>query len=96
MPLRMPEIKINSWPPISTTLLMNNSWVRMRKMEKASNTILWRACFPRHLKRPIIEMAEKKSPTIVAIQFGFFTGTARAEIPCPSLSQDTPGPLLFQ
>jgi hypothetical protein len=71
MPLRMPEIKMNSWPGISTTLFINNSWVRIRKIEKASNTIFWSACFDLHLTRPKIEMAEKKSPTNIAIRFGF-------------------------
>jgi len=67
MPLRTPEIKMNSCPPISTTLFMNSSWARIRKMEKASNTIFWSACFDLHLTRPKIEMAEKKSPTNIAI-----------------------------
>lgn len=67
----MPEIKMNSAPGISTTLFINNSWLRIRKMEKASNTIFWSACFDRHFIRPKIEMAEKKSPTNIAIRFGF-------------------------
>ena len=62
---------MNSWPGISTTLFINNSWVRIRKIEKASNTIFWSACFDLHLTRPKIEMAEKKSPTSIAIRSGF-------------------------
>gem|GEM_PF-1582136 len=72
----MPEIKMNSWPGISTTLFINNSWVRIRKMEKASNTIFWSACFDLHLTRPKIEMAEKKSPTSIAISPRYTTRPA--------------------
>jgi hypothetical protein len=67
----MPEIKMNSWPGISTTLFINNSWVRIRKIENASNTIFWSACFDLHLIRPKMEMVEKKSPTNIAIGLDF-------------------------
>ena len=67
----MPEMKMNSCPGISTTLFMNNSWVRIRKIEKASNMIFWSACFDLHLMRPRMDIAEKKSPTNIAIRFSF-------------------------
>jgi len=79
----MPEIKMNSGPGISTTLFINNSWLRIRKMENASNTIFWSACFDRHFTRPKIEMAEKKSPTNIAIRLVFSQVRAGEDSPSP-------------
>ena len=86
MPLRIPEIKMNSWPGISTTLFINNNCVRIRKIENASNTIFWSACFDLHLKRPKMEIAEKKSPTNIAIGLDF-AGEYPAKRPFPVISK---------
>ena len=67
----MPERKMNSWLPISSTLFRNNSCAMIKKMQKASNTIFRRAVLDLDLNRPKREIEEKKIPVKVAISVVF-------------------------
>src|SRR5260370_24507844 len=71
MPLSREERATNSWPLTSSTSFMKSTCARIRKMENPTSRIFLIALLDLHLKRPKIEITEKKRPTRVVIVGSF-------------------------